>query len=172
MKQAKNTEVVNLNGMTVPDMWVSFAIITFMVMDTICGLMAASTLVNGQQTKCMVTVYFHGRMEKDMKDNIIRIKRKATAYFTGQMEVSTREAGKMASSMVPVPTHRAMAYSVSEHGLTASELHGSMRSLIKIQLQPRTKIDNSKPIKRKTNPNVPKTFSSPNVSFSNLLNQL
>lgn len=149
MKQAKNTEVVNLNGMTVPDMLVSFAIITFTVMDTTCGPMADSTSVNGQQTKCMAMAYFHGQMEKDMKDNIIRIKRKATAYFTGQMEASTREAGKMASSMVPVPTHRAMAYSASGHGLTASELHGSMRSLIKIQLQPRTKIDNSKPITQK-----------------------
>lgn len=103
-KLARSTVVAPLNGTTGRGMWDDSLKIISMDRATTYGLTDVSTSANGKQTKCMDTVYSPGPMANATKANIIKIKKRVTAFSTGPTEVSTRVAGRTVSSMAREPT--------------------------------------------------------------------
>lgn len=69
-----------------------------------CGAKTGSTRASGRTTKCTELVRPNGQMDESMRANILTIKNTESAHFTGKMEESTMELGKMEDSMEGVST--------------------------------------------------------------------
>lgn len=78
--------------------------------------MAVSMRVNGKTTRWKVTVYSHGLMVEDMKENILTIRKKGKAHFSGPMVGSTKETGKMENNMELEFIHQPLGRPREENG--------------------------------------------------------
>ena len=61
--------------------------------------MAKIIVVTGDQIKCMVMVFFLGRMERDMRESLLMTSEMALELSTGKTVESIKVSGKMGSSM-------------------------------------------------------------------------
>ena len=91
------------------------------------GRMAEATSESGHRTICKATATTSTLMESGTTAGTLTIKRKVTAFTTGQMVASTKAGGTRANSMALVSTLTPNETQEStECGSSARELNGSM----------------------------------------------
>lgn len=88
------------------------------------GLMAVSTKVPGGITKCTEEVYFCGRMDVNMKGNMLMIKNKVMGNLVGQMGGHTKDSGRMVSKMGKERTRISKEFREMEYGQMVRKLNG------------------------------------------------
>ena len=64
------------------------------------GKMVACTLANGKMETCMGLASISGRTTNNMRDNMSMIRSTGTEFTLGQMDVYTKDIGRMASNTV------------------------------------------------------------------------
>ena len=79
---------------------------------------------NGRITICMARESTHGRMERSMKENTWKRRKKAMEYSCGQMARSMRDSGRTASSTVKDYTQQLMGKPEKVFGVKEKELNG------------------------------------------------
>ena len=70
-----------------------------MAMVNIIEMMGESMMGDDMKVKCMDMEYLYGRMEKNIQEIIIWIKKKDKGHFNGRMEENMKGNGKMESKM-------------------------------------------------------------------------
>jgi len=81
-------------------------------------------MANGSSFKCMGKVSLLGPMAGCTKANSLTVCAKDKEFTSGQMDVNTREDGKIKSSMEKGNTHQTRVKYEWENGLTGKEFVG------------------------------------------------
>ena len=101
-------------------------------MEVMNGQMEELTLESGETTICMVVVSTLGKMEEDMKANILMIKSTDMVLMFGKMVVNMKVNGRMENNMEKVFTVNKMDKNVKVDGRKEKELLGLMQLRIRI----------------------------------------
>merc|ERR1712046_187338 len=91
------------------------------------GQMVESTMVTGNEIRCMVKAYSRGLMAVNMKVSTTMIKSKAMASSTGQMVDNTMDTGCLESKKASVSTSMLKEKCVTEDGRMESVSNGYQR---------------------------------------------
>ena len=89
------------------------------------------TLANGPTITCMDKVFSAGLTEDNMKANTQTTRKKDLEYILGPMDVSMRDNGKMASSMVRVYIRMLIKLRELAFGKKENVWHGLMMMILK-----------------------------------------
>ena len=90
-----------------------------------CGQMVRHTQVSGSKIKCMVKVFYNGKMAKAMMVSSSTISVKEMASSHGRMAVFTKASGTRVNNTDKVHSLRLMVPSAQESGKTVATSSGS-----------------------------------------------
>ena len=132
MNMERSTEPVLLNGLTPPCSLESSTITTSTVKVFTCGVMVASTKVNGRTTKCTVRAALPGQTDVCMWVSTLTIRRTVMANSTGPMAGAIRATGKMENSTAMACTSLSKAWRSTENGRKENATVGFEQFIIKL----------------------------------------